>query len=113
MAKGVSSSKVKGTITADLVKYARKAGFKADYYKGSIEDVQAQINQARPLIIFLDIGSKYFPKERYVVVVAYNKDGVVALSGKDKDVFIPYDKLLKSWEKTEYETALILPSVDL
>ncbi len=109
VARGIHTPKVKGTITADLVNYARKAGFKADSYKGSIENIQAEISKVRPLIIFVDIGNQYFPKERYIIVVGYNKEGIVAHSGKDKDVFMPYENLLKIWGKTGYEALLILP----
>ncbi len=92
-----------------MINYAKKSGFKAVSYKGSIEDIQVEIDQARPLILYLDIGYKIFPEGHYIVVVGYNKEGILAHSGKDKEVFMRYDKLLKSWGKTGFWTLLILP----
>jgi len=69
IAKEVFTTRIKGTITVDMINYAKRAGFRASPYKGSIENIQSEINQVHPLIIYLDTGYKIAPKGHYIVVV--------------------------------------------
>ena len=107
----VFTPKLKGSITVDMLNYARRTGFDASSYVGNIQDIRKEIDNRHPLILYIDLGYPIFPSGHYIVVVGYDdsKEGVIAYSGRDKDLFIPYKKLMKSWEKTGYWTLLILP----
>ncbi|MBI4745195.1 MAG: C39 family peptidase [Deltaproteobacteria bacterium] len=118
VASKVFTPKLKGSVTVDMLNYAKGIGFYAAWYKGSIQNLRKEIDNRRPLILYLDFGYKLFPaghpifpSGHYVVAVGYDdkKEGIIAYSGKDKDLFIPYNKLIKSWGKTGFWTLLILP----
>lgn len=111
IAKDVFTPKLKGTITVEMANSARRAGFDALYYKGSIENIEQEINNGHPLILYIDLGYSIFPSGHYLVVVGYNKGSkeIIAYSGKNKDIMISYEKLLRSWEKTGNWTLLVKP----
>lgn len=102
---------LKGTITVDMVNYARKRGFHASSYKGSLESLKEEINKGHPLILYLHMGIPIVPRRHYMVAIGYDetKKAVIAHFGRDKDLLIPYEDLLKSWRRTGYWTLLILP----
>lgn len=103
---------LKGTITVDMVNYARKRGFQASSYKGNLESLKEEVDKGHPLILYIHMGIPLVPRRHYMVVVGYDetKKAVIAYSGKDKDLLIPYEDLLKSWRRTGYWTLLILPN---
>lgn len=107
----VFTPKLKGSVTVDMLNYARGAGFDASTYSGSIQEIRKEVDNRHPLILYIDLGYPLFPSGHYVVVVGYddNKEGVIAYSGKDKDLFISYKKLMKNWGKTGFWTLLIPP----
>jgi ABC-type bacteriocin/lantibiotic exporter with double-glycine peptidase domain len=118
VASKIYTPKLKGSVTVDMLNYAKGTGFYAAWYKGSIENIRKEIDNRHPLILYLDLGypifpsgHPIFPSGHYIVVVGYddNKEGIIAYSGKNKDLFIPYKKLMKSWGKTGFWTLLILP----
>lgn len=114
----IYTPKLNGTITLDMLNYAKEAGFYADWSKGSIDKLKKEIDNGHPLILYTDLGyptlppgHPFFPSGHYIVVVGYDDDkkGVIVYSGEDKDVFIPYNKLHKVWGKTGFWALLILP----
>lgn len=117
----VFTPKLKGSVTVDMLNYARRVGFDASSYRGSIQDIRKEIDNRHPLILYIDFGypifpsgHPIFPSGHYIVVVGYddNKEGIIAYSGKDKDLLIPYRKLMESWGLTGFWTLLILPKED-
>lgn len=111
IAKEIFTPRLKGTITVEMAGFARRAGFGAAYYKGGIENIKAEIDKGHPLILYIKTGYLISPSGHYITVVGYDdtKEGVIAYSGRDKDIFISYKKLMKDWGKTGYWTLLILP----
>lgn len=117
----VYTPKLKGSVTVDMLNYAKGTGFNAAWYKGNIQNIRKEIDNGYPLILYIDLGYPNFPpghpivsSGHYIVVVGYDddKEGIIAYSGEDKDLFIPYNKLMKSWGKTGFWTLLILPKED-
>lgn len=111
IAKEVFTPKLKGTITVEMANAARLAGFDARYYKGSIENIEKEINSGHPLILYIDLGYYIFLSGHYIVVVGYNETRreIIAYSGRNKDILISYEKLSRSWEKTGNWTLLVRP----
>lgn len=102
---------LKGTVTVDMVNYPRKRGFHASAYKGSLENLKEEVDKGHPLILYIHMGIPLVPRRHYMVAVGYDetKKAVIAYSGREKDILIPYEELLKSWRRTGYWALLIIP----
>ena len=111
IAKEIYVSKLKGSLTIDLLNYAKKSGFNAQFYKGSIEDLKKNIKARKPLILFLNLGFKFFPVRHYLVVVGIDDGGekVITYSGREKNKVYSFEALLKAWKRTGYGTLKVLP----
>lgn len=111
IAKEIYVSKLKGSLTIDLLSYAKKNGFNAQFYKGSIEDLKKNIKAKKPLILFLNLGFNFFPVRHYLVVIGIDEgeEKVITYSGRKKNKVYSFETLLKAWKKTGYGTLKVLP----
>jgi Peptidase_C39 like family len=110
--KEIYLPKLKGILPLDLLLAAQARGFKAEIYRGSLDDLKSELKEGRPLVALLDLGVAIFPQGHYVVVTGYDdqRQGVYVHSSLEKDVFIPYEQFLQSWDKTGRWTLLMTPS---
>ncbi|MEE9615093.1 MAG: hypothetical protein V3W31_09160, partial [Thermodesulfobacteriota bacterium] len=110
----VYTEKLKGSLSMDMLIYAKEKGLDAEFYRGGLEDLKARIREGRPLILFLNLGHELYPVGHYVVVLGYNDkmEVVIAHSGKKSEEVLPYRSFLRSWEKTGFSTLLIKPGED-
>lgn len=111
VAKEVYNPTLNGTLSIDILRYARARGFDAAYYKGRMEDIKKEISQGEPVILFLDLGYSFYPVRHYIVAVGYNdKTGyLITYSGAEKDKTFSYKEIESAWEKTGFGTILITP----
>src|SRR3989338_2865142 len=111
IAKEVYNPKLSGTLSMDILIYARTKGFDALYYKGNMEDIKKYISMGKPVILFLDLGYFFYPVRHYIVATGYNdKMGyLIAHSGVEKDKIFSYKEIQSAWEKTGFGTILISP----
>jgi len=109
IAAEVFSRSARGTLDMDMVFYAQRKGMKAEQYAGSLEDLQGSIDSRRPLIVLIDQGFWVYQNHHFMVVVGYDKGGIVVNSGKEENKFISLDSFLKTWEKTKFWTLRITP----
>jgi len=100
-----------GTLPIDLLLAAQARGLKAEFYSGSLDNVRAELEAGHPLVAFLNLGYAVFPQGHYVVITGFDdqRRGLYVHSGLEQDVFLPYERFLRSWEKTGRWTLLILP----
>ena len=116
IAKEVYVPKLKGSLTIDLLNYAKRNGFHVTFYKGSLEDLKKNIKARRPLILFLNLGSDFFPVGHYLVVVGIDdsEENITTYSGREKNKVYSFEALIKAWKRTGYGTLQVLPKdVDL
>lgn len=103
---------IKGTLNFDLEFYARRRGYRAESFRGTLERVKAEIDRGHPLIVFQDqgIGPLAFP--HFFVVIGYDdtRELIVAHSGVTENRLIPYREFLWTWGKKGNWTLRILPS---
>jgi hypothetical protein len=101
--------RLKGTLPLDLLLTAQSRGLEAEIYEGSLDDLKSKLAAGRPLVALLDLGFAIFPQGHYVVVTGYDdqRQGVYAHSSLEKDVFIPYERFLRSWDRTGRWTLLL------
>jgi ABC-type bacteriocin/lantibiotic exporter with double-glycine peptidase domain len=105
----IYSESAKGTLDIDMILYAERKGLKARQYKGSADDIKRNIDLGYPLIVLVDYGFWVYQQNHFMVVVGYNKNGILANSGRDQLKFIPFKVFLKSWKRTNFWTMLIRP----
>jgi ABC-type bacteriocin/lantibiotic exporter with double-glycine peptidase domain len=112
IAEAIYEKQLKGTLNVDLFLFARRMGFNASAFKGSISDLKDSISKERPLIVFQDLGYPLLPVRHFSVVIGYDDaKGILVLhSGKRKNKVISYERFLRSWAKMDYWTLLILPT---
>lgn len=107
----IYTPQIKGAITVDLANYAKRKGLDADSYRGDLEKLKEEVDKGHPVILFLHMGNPIVPRRHYIVAVGYDESrkAVIAYSGREKDILIPYEEILKSWERTGYWTLVVLP----
>ncbi len=113
IAKAIYFEKLGGTLSMDMLIYARESGFEATLYSGGLDDLKEKLKAGRPLILFINLGLDIYPVGHYIVAVGYSesKKAVIARSGVDKDKVFGYAELKRAWKKTGYSTIYITPAV--
>src|SRR3972149_2105951 len=111
IAKEIYNPKLIGTLSIDMLQYARAKGFNASYHKGNIEEIKKEISAGRPVILFLDLGYSFYPVRHYIVAIGYDdaRGYLIAHSGIEKDKTFSYKEIQTAWERTGFGTILILP----
>jgi len=103
----IFSKSARGTVTIDMILYARKKGFYAEQFRGSMEKVRDSVNSGYPLIVLVDFGFSVVQVNHFMVLNGYTEDGVVVHSGKTANKFLREKDFITAWEKTGYWTLLI------
>jgi hypothetical protein len=103
---------IRGSLPMDLLTAAKARGLDATSYRGSLSNIIDEINEGHPLIILLDSGHWIFSQGHFVVITGYDalRGGVYVHSGTSADVFIPYERLLTPWIKTDRWTLRVIPA---
>lgn len=107
--KEIYLAHLKGALAIDLLIAAQDRGFQAQLYEGDIEDLKTQVREGRPIIAFINRGTRMFPIGHYVVVTGYSESrrGLFVHSGDTPNRFVPTSRFLKQWEKTSRTTLRI------
>ncbi|HLE09481.1 MAG TPA: C39 family peptidase [Thermodesulfobacteriota bacterium] len=111
VAEKVYNEDLKGTLSIDLLIYAKEKGFSTSYYSGGLEDLKQKIRDKTPPVVFLNLGFKIYPVGHFIVVTGYSEKEkvIVAHSGAEKDKVMGYGDFINAWEKTGFSTLLITP----
>ena len=102
---------IKGTLNFDLEFYARRRGFEARSFRGSLEEVKAHLRQNHPLIVFQDLGLGPYEVPHFAVLIGYNdtRGEVIAHSGTTEYKVMSYQGFLRTWDRRQRWTLLITP----
>ena len=109
IAEEIYSTSAKGTLTLDMVLYAKKKGFNVAQYRGSYDDLQRNVESGVPLVVMVDYGLWVYKQNHYMIVFGYHEKGIIVHSGKNAHQFIPLEKFLKSWRRTNFWTLRTTP----
>jgi hypothetical protein len=101
IAEAIFRRDIRGTVTLDMLLYARKRGFSAEWYNGSVDDIRRSVDGRVPLIVMVDLGFASLSKNHFMVVVGYTPEGVIANSGKTREKLIPWKAFLARWNRTK------------
>ncbi len=99
----------RGTLTLDMVLYARQKGFTSTWYSGTPEDIRRALDDDIPLIVMVDYGFAGISKNHFMVVVGYDSEGIIVNSGKTQEKRIGWDRFLTHWERAQRWTLRIEP----
>ncbi|MGH9877725.1 MAG: C39 family peptidase, partial [Nitrososphaerales archaeon] len=94
--------KLRGSLPIDLLLAAESRNMKVKMYSGSLADMKSELGAGHPLLVFLNLGYGVFAQGHYVVVTGYDdsRQGVYLHSGLEHDLFLSYERFLRSWRKT-------------
>ncbi len=109
IAREIYSPEAKGTLNMDLFFYAQRKGFQVQQYRGSLEDLKRNLSTGIPLIVQVDYGFLVYEQSHFMVVIGYNRQGVIVHSGLERAKFIPISSFLSSWKKANHWTLRIIP----
>lgn len=109
-----------GTLSLDMMLYARQCGFEANIFNGSFALLKEELAKGNPLILMFKITDvPQFPikklslKDQFHFVVATGfcpSDGsLICHSGEGKNIVVPHKLFNKLWRKTNYWTLKITP----
>lgn len=109
VAQAIFRDNIRGTVTLDMVLYARERGFAARWFNGSVGEIVEAINAGSPLIVMVDYGFSVVSRNHYMVVVGYDSRGIVANSGTSRETHIAWSDFLPVWERANRWTLSIEP----
>jgi len=109
IAEAIYLPRLKGSLNLDLWRYAADQGLDARIHQGSLQELEVELLQNRPVIAFLNLGYRFYPVGHFLVVVGLDpqREAVIVHSGKEKNKRMSYKKFLTAWEKTQYWSLLI------
>jgi predicted double-glycine peptidase len=109
VAAEIFSQSARGTLTIDMMLYAKRKDLQAIQYSGSLQDIKEKIDRGYPLIVLVDYGFWSYQQNHFMVLFGYNEEGVIVHSGRERKKFVPLEDFLKPWEKTRFWTLLVTP----
>jgi peptidase C39-like protein len=100
---------VRGTLNLDLEFYARRRGFQARSFSGTLETVKAELRRDHPLIVFQDLGVAAYAVPHFAVLLGYDDraEAVVLHSGTTAYRVLSYAEFERTWSKRRSWTLLI------
>ena len=107
IAAAIYSPGAAGTLDIDMVLYAQKLGRKAEKYRGSLEDLQKNVDLKNPLIVLVDYGFLAYQRNHFMVVRGYDENHIYVNSGLEPLAAISKSDFLHGWEKTNFWALLI------
>jgi ABC-type bacteriocin/lantibiotic exporter with double-glycine peptidase domain len=102
---------IRGTLNLDLEFFARRRGFQARAFAGTLETVKEELRRGHPLIVFQELGLPLYPQPHFAVLVGYDDraEAVVLHSGTTPYRVISYAEFARSWARRRAWTLLITP----
>jgi len=102
---------VRGTLNLDLEFYARRLGFQARSFAGTLDRVKDELRHGHPLIVFQDLGGPLDPVPHFAVLVGYDerRQAVVLHSGTTAYHVLSYADFERTWARRRAWTLLITP----
>lgn len=100
-----------GTLPMDLLPALKKQGLSGEVASGSFEDIKNEIRQGRPVIAYLDFGTKRFPIRHFLVVTGFDdrRHGLIVHSSASKNKFASYRRFNRGWKDTDHWMLTVWP----
>jgi ABC-type bacteriocin/lantibiotic exporter with double-glycine peptidase domain len=109
IAESIFRENIRGTVSLDMVLYARNRGFASKWYTGKTDDLIRAVDRGNPIIVMIDLGFSLARVYHYMVITGYSFKGVIANTGITPQKLISWERFMSQWEKTHNWTLLITP----
>jgi|GEM_PF-263361 len=109
VARAIFRENIRGTVTLDMVLYAREQGLSARWSSAAVGDIVQAVDERSPVIVMVDYGFSVVSRNHYMVVVGYDPKGIVANSGISRETHISWNDFLPTWERAKRWTLRIEP----
>ena len=113
IAEAIYRQKIRGTVSLDMVLYARQRGFNSKWYGGGTDDIVRAVDSGSPLVVMIDLGFSVARVYHYMVITGYSFEGVIANTGTTPQKLISWERFMSQWEKTHNWTLLVTPKEDV
>lgn len=90
---------LKGTLITDLTAVARRRGVAAEIVDLDLPRLRERISAGVPVILLVDLGIWSWSRPHYLVAYGWTREGVVAHSGRERGIVIPFATLDAQWAK--------------
>ncbi len=106
--------RLKGSLPMDMLPTLEAHGLSGEIISGSFENMKTELRSGRPLIAYLDFGTRHHPIGHYVVVTGYDdrRRGLYIHSSMKKDKFASYDRFNRGWKDTDHWLLLAQPTIN-
>ena len=109
IAESIYRQKIRGTVSLDMVLYARQRGFDSKWYEGNTDDIVRAVDNGSPLVVMIDLGFSLARAYHYMVITGYSSQGVIAHTGTTSQKLISWERFMSQWERTHNWTLLVTP----
>lgn len=109
IAEAIYRQKIRGTVSLDMVLYARQRGFDSKWYEGNTDDIVRAVDSGSPLVVMIDLGFSLARAYHYMVITGYSSQGVIANTGTTSQKLISWERFMSQWERTNNWTLLVTP----
>jgi predicted double-glycine peptidase len=100
VAESIYRQNLGGTVTLDMILFARQRGFTARWYSGEAGHLRKALEKGVPLIVMVDLGFARVIKNHYMVLVGCDPQGVIVNTVEAKKRQIPWQRFLSAWQRT-------------
>lgn len=105
---------LQGSLISDLENSARKRGFSARVFAGSLGELRKHIDRNEPAIILVEMGLFFYTVPHYLVVFGYDDQQKLFWlhTGNESGVTWPYDRLETCWAKMNHLMLVVSPAAN-
>ncbi|MEN8130490.1 MAG: PA2778 family cysteine peptidase [Pseudomonadota bacterium] len=103
---------LKGSLPEEITATARRYGMLAYPLQPSLTDLIREVSQGNPVLVFQNLGTRWFPKWHFAVVIGYDLTSheVILRSGTTKRWLTTLATFERTWSRTGYWALVILPA---
>jgi hypothetical protein len=104
----------RGVLNLELEFQARRRGFRAQAFEGTLDRAKAELRRGRPLIVFQDLGRGPVSVPHFAVLLGYDDQAqvVVLHSGTTAYRLLSYSDFVRTWAVRRGWALLITPPGD-
>jgi tetratricopeptide (TPR) repeat protein len=101
-----------GSLPEEITATARQYGMLAYPLQPSLADLLSELAQDNPVLVFLNLGTSWFPKWHFAVVIGYDlaSGEIILRSGTTRRWHTTLAVLERTWSRSGYWALIILPA---